>query len=175
MRIKAAVTVFLLLSLSFAEISALAQDRPEITEEEFVRQAAICGRFEVMSSQLVAAGTDDVLLKDFAKKVAEDDTTSGKKLKHILNVSNTDIIPPDMLDEKHQKMLDNLADASGDKMFAKKYIHTQLVVHQEMLSLLQGYAGSGSNAVLKNFALETLPLIGERFQKIVIASSSGIS
>jgi putative membrane protein len=55
-------------------------------------------------------------------------------------------------------MIDNLK-AASDVDFDKAYLHQQVAAHQEALSLHKGFAEHGDNAVLKDMAAKTAPVV----------------
>ncbi|TKB30574.1 MAG: DUF4142 domain-containing protein, partial [Mesorhizobium sp.] len=62
------------------------------------------------------------------------------------------------LDTKHQALLDQLKEASGDS-FQSKYIDMQTQAHKEAVALFSAYANSGDDPAMKEFAKKTLPVL----------------
>jgi putative membrane protein len=135
-----------------------AHARMAVTTEDFVRTASIANQFEIKSSELALEKSQRGDVKSFAKQMVDDHTQTGVKLKQALQSSATSQQAEDTLDDKHQKLFDTLESASSDT-FDTQYIGMQVDAHKEAVSLFSSYAKSGRDAVLKDFASQTLPTL----------------
>jgi len=109
---------------------------PAASTQDFVKTVAISDMFEIQASQLA---------------LNKDPEVDSSKVKATL---------PTALDDKHQKMLDDLRAKNG-KDFDQAYDRAQQQTHQEAVDLFQKYADGGDNADLKEWAAKTLPHLKE--------------
>jgi len=86
--------------------------------------------------------------------------TTSQELKALVDSSKVKATLPTALDDKHQKMLDDLRAKNG-KDFDQAYDRAQQQTHQEAVDLFQKYADGGDNADLKEWAAKTLPHLKE--------------
>jgi putative membrane protein len=107
------------------------------------------------------AKSDDV--KGFAKHMVDDHTAAGEKLKAIAQADG--VSPPDNLDAKDQKQLEALQKLNG-AAFDHRYIQDQSAAHKEAVALFEKEAKSGSNAQLKQFAVDTLPTLKQHLTDV---------
>lgn len=124
---------------------------------DFVTEAAIGDMFEIQSSQLaLRQATPD--LRGFAQQMIDDHTRTSGELKAMLRGPDETSSPPATLDDKHQKLLDELRDKSAAQ-FDERYIKDQVSAHKEAVSLFERYADSGDNMQLKDWAARTVPTL----------------
>lgn len=88
--------------------------------------------------------------------ITADHKKAGDKLTAILKSKNVGVSDPLKLAPKHQKMLDQLQAAKGER-FDTLYIDMQAQAHMEAIGLFRTYAGSGDDQEIVGFAKETLP------------------
>jgi putative membrane protein len=127
----------------------------------FVKAVPSANEFEIESSQLAQkqATADDV--KAFAAQMVKDHTKAGEDFKAALSKGQTTSATAPagpQLDSKHQALLDQLKEASGDS-FQSKYIEMQTQAHKEAVALFSTYANSGDDPAMKEFAKKTLPVL----------------
>ncbi|MER8369630.1 DUF4142 domain-containing protein [Mesorhizobium sp. M0306] len=127
----------------------------------FVKTVPIANTFEIESSRLAQtqATADDV--KAFAAQMVTDHTKAGEDFKAALSRGQTTSATAPAgpsLDTKHQALLDQLKEASGDS-FQSKYIDMQTQAHKEAVALFSAYANSGDDPAMKEFAKKTLPVL----------------
>src|SRR5581483_2760128 len=90
----------------------------------------------------------------FAQKMVDAHTMTTQKLKSILASNNINVTPPAHVDSRRQMMLDDLRGAKAAD-FDHRYITQQVAAHKEADILFRGYAKSGDNAAIKDFAATT--------------------
>ena len=112
------------------------------------------------TSQLALNKDPDADTKPFAQKMVQDHQTTSQELKALVDSSKVKATLPIALDDKHQKMLDDLRAKNG-KTFDQTYDHAQQQTHQEAVDLFEKYADGGDNADLKEWAAKTLPHLKE--------------
>ena len=136
-----------------------------ISTRDFVHNASIANEFEIESSQLALEKSQNNDVKDFAQRMVDDHTDTGDRMKEALSSSGSKAKPTDMLDNKHQRLMNKLESASDDN-FDRQYISIQTDAHKEAVNLFSNYAKNGKDASLKNFASETLPTLKEHLQHV---------
>lgn len=153
-----------LVALAIGGSPALANDKPSATTHEFVKNAAISSSFEIASSKLALEKSKNAAVKEFAQKMIADHSAADKKLKATLATEGlSPALAPATLDEKHQKIYDDLKMA---KNFDAEYISAQTDAHAEAVSLFTDYSTKGDNASLKSFAKETLPTLKQHKEHV---------
>jgi len=159
-----AVTIITTAILTFS-FHALAKSFKNAAD--FAQKATIGGEFEVKSSQLALNRSKNADVRTFAQQMVDDHSKAGDALKATLPQSTVapSTIKEDTLDDKHQKMLDKLRNAS-DKEFDTDYVRAQRKAHDEAVGLFKDYAKAGDDPSLKAFAAQTLPTL-QQHQKMV--------
>jgi putative membrane protein len=127
-----------------------------VSTADFIKGAAIGGKFEVMSSQLALQKSKNKSVRDFAQKMVNDHSKADKDLKATLTNNKIGIKPPTQLDRTHQELYDNLKNKTGAD-FDQAYINAQVGAHNEAVTLFRDYQRVGGDAALKDFASRTLP------------------
>jgi putative membrane protein len=128
------------------------------TPQEFVNKVAVLSLFEIESSKL-ALKSKTPAVKAFAQTMVTDHTAAGAKLKTVIAAdADKTLAAPKVLDEGHQKKLDELKALTGED-FDKAYISAQKDAHSDAITVFDGYSRSGTNAALATFASDTLPTL----------------
>jgi putative membrane protein len=137
----------------------------EISAEEFVKQASIAGLFEISSSRLALERAQKAETKEFAERMVQDHTKAAEDLKTAVQAGGLDVaLIPAALDEEHEEKLSELREESGEE-FDKEYLDVQEDAHDKAVRLFRKYADNGSNASLKTFAANTLPLLKQHEER----------
>jgi predicted outer membrane protein/sporulation protein YlmC with PRC-barrel domain len=134
----------------------------QLSAEQFVREAANSGMFEIQSSQLAEQKAHDPRIKQFGQQMVQDHTNADNQLKAIAQ-KDKNLQVPDSLDQEHQQKLQQLQEANGTQ-FDQLYARMQLDAHQKAVSLFQNFAQSGDDPQLKQFAQKTLPALEQHLQ-----------
>jgi putative membrane protein len=134
-----------------------------ISSEDFVRKASIANEFEIESSKLALDRSQSKDIKLFARRVIDDHTKTGKDLKDVLRSSHAKMQAEEKLDDEHQKLLDKLEATSGDD-FNSQYVSLQTDAHKKAIALFSDYSKHGEDAVLKEFATDTLPTLEDHLE-----------
>lgn len=124
------------------------------TTQGFVTAAATSDMYEVTAGKLAAQRATSPDVKAFAQKMVEAHTGTTTKLKGIIASNNIKVTPPAHVDSRRQGMLDDLRGAKAED-FDHRYIVQQVAAHKEADILFSGYAKSGDNAAIKDFAATT--------------------
>jgi putative membrane protein len=144
-----------------AGAAATATPASNVSTADFVKQAANSNMFEIQSSELALDKTQDSRVRDFAQRMVQDHTQAGDKMKAAAQGQAI----PTSLDQEHAQMLQQLQQASGND-FNRSYVQMQFDGHQKAVALFDGYAQSGDNPQLKQFAQQTVPTLREHLQMI---------
>jgi putative membrane protein len=123
------------------------------TLKGFATAAAVSDMYEVTAAKIALDRSKNAGVRDFASKMMAAHTETTNKLKALL-VGHKDVVPPTVVDNRRQGMLDDLRGAKAED-FDGRYMSQQVDAHKEALILMQGYARSGDDKTVKHFANET--------------------
>jgi putative membrane protein len=140
-------------------------NKNEVASSNFVQKVAMSDQFEIESSKLALQKATDQQIKQFAQQMIDEHSKSSDKLRTTLQSAGANMSPPAgiALDAKHKALMDQLQKTSG-KDFDRLYVQIQQEGHKEALDLFRNYSKDGSEAALKGFAQETLPVIEKHYQ-----------
>jgi len=130
--------------------------------DAFVKSAVIGNMFEIDAAKIAQEKSSSADVKAFAKTMITDHTALLKELKPV--IAKAGKTAPTELDERRKGLLDNLR-AAGPNDFDKTYLDQQVAGHEEMLTLLKGYAEHGDNADLKAAATKATPKVQAHLDK----------
>ena len=146
-------TVVTAVALSLFAGGAMAQ---EMSPQDFVREAASGGLFEVQSSQLALeqAQRDDV--RSFAQQMVADHTAANNELATV--AGDLGLSLPEEIDGAPADLMAAVEDASGDG-FDAAYMEAQVTAHEATVEMFRAYAENGDEARLVQFAEGALPTL----------------
>lgn len=130
---------------------------------EFAAMAAASDMFEIESSRLAQSQAKSTEVKNFAAMLVKDHTKSSGELKSIASKENITLSPPSLAPDMQSK-IDALKSAKGEQ-FDTLYLSQQVPAHETALKLHQGYAQSGDNASLKDFASKTSTVVSKHLDE----------
>jgi putative membrane protein len=106
-------------------------------DEEFLAKAIQAGVAEVRLGELALekGQSDDV--RDFAQRMVQDHTAANQRLLSLAETAGA--TPPMEMDEKHQAMLEQLSQVSGEQ-FDRLYMEGQVQDHQAAVALFSSEA-----------------------------------
>jgi len=128
----------------------------------FVSNASQSDMYEIQAGKLAETRSKNADVKAFAKMMVTDHTAMTNEMRPLIAAAGQK--PADKLDERRQGFIDNLKQAT-DANFDKTYIDQQVAGHGEALTLMQGYAGDGSDAGLKAGAAKAVPKVQAHLDK----------
>ena len=79
--------------------------------------------------------------------------------------------PSYRLDERRERMLEHLSEATPDKREGV-YVEQQVLAHEEALALLTAYQSRGDNAQLRSFAAATAPVVARHLRRMKALAAS---
>jgi putative membrane protein len=139
-----------------AREKAAAQEKTVVTDQEFAQEAAQGGLAEIKLGQLAQNKGSTEFVKSFGQRMIVEHATVADRLKEAAAKEN--VILPTKLDAKEQSIYDNLSKLSGTG-FDRAYAEDMVKDHQEDLAAFQSEATAGKSESIRNFALQTVPII----------------
>jgi predicted outer membrane protein len=127
-------------------------------DAKFAMTAAQDSMTEVELGRLaVQKGMSDAV-KQFGQRMIDDHTNANQQLMQAAQASG--ITLPTTLDAKHAAMVQKFQRLSGAE-FDRQYAKQMVQDHRKAVSLFQQEASRGTNAGIKAFASQTLPVLQE--------------
>jgi putative membrane protein len=154
---------YLLSSLaSLATLALVSCGAP--STPEFVQKAAMSDMYEVEAGKIAGQKGESDAVKQFGQHMVEAHSQTTEQLKGIVQAETIKVDLPTKLDDKHQRMIDDLNAAhAGD--FDKTYAKQQVNGHEKAEELFSKYADKGDNEAVKAFAAKTLPVIKQHLEE----------
>lgn len=131
---------------------------------DFVQQVAMSDLYEVEAGKIAAAKGQSDAVKQFGQHMVEAHAQTTAELKGVVEAEKIDVALPTALDEKHQRMIEDL-NAAHDADFDKTYARQQVSAHEKAVDLFSQYSDKGDDAVVKAFAAKTLPVINQHLEE----------
>jgi putative membrane protein len=131
---------------------------------DFVQQVAMSDLYEVEAGKIAAAKGQSDAVKQFGQHMVEAHAQTTAELKGVVEAEKIDVALPTALDEKHQRMIEDL-NAAHDADFDKTYARQQVSAHEKAVDLFSQYSDKGDDAVVKAFAAKTLPVISQHLEE----------
>lgn len=145
------------LGLCFA-VSACSGPVADDDVSEFVQKASVSNMFEIQSSELALQRAVHPEVRNLAQQMVTDHTSAGEELRSAAQQAGGGIAPASALDDKHQKLLEDLQKASPEE-FDNKYVDMQRSAHAEAITLFRDFSDGGKDGPVKAFAASTLPTL----------------
>jgi putative membrane protein len=138
-----------------------APNEPNAQDRLFCQLVGAGGMAEVDAGRLAEQKASNAAVKDFARRMVQDHSRANEQLAALARAAKVPL--PDALDPDHQAQRAELDKLSGGA-FDLAYVHGQLIEHQKAATLLQWEIGSGQDAELQRFAMQTLPVVLEHLE-----------
>jgi putative membrane protein len=138
-----------------------AKSRP-VGDAHFAKEAAQGGMAEVKLGQLAEEKGSNDTVKSFGKRMVEDHSKAGDKLKEV--ASRESITLPTDISAKDQATYDRLAKLNG-AAFDRAYARDMVKDHETDVAAFQKEANAGKDDSLKSFASETLPTLQDHLKQ----------
>jgi putative membrane protein len=132
-------------------------------EHSFVCHAAVLDRAQRRSAGLAEVRAASPAVKGLAVATLADQEMLARRLEGIAE-QDDGIIPPHGLDEPHLAMLRQLSSLSGEA-FDRAYLQDQIQEEQATIAVFRQELAEGSEPTLRQFALDTLPLVEQRLRE----------
>jgi putative membrane protein len=108
-------------------------------------------------------------VRKLGARIVRDLTKLENKTKTLAGIDG--ILLPNGLDDRHQAMIDELAGYSG-ATFDRHYVEDQIKGHRKAISWLQQVAAENHDRSVRDFALNTIPLLQQHLELFEKASKS---
>lgn len=144
------------------ETMAAAKSKPAMADTHFAKEAAQGGMAEVKLGQLAQEKGSSDSVKSFGKRMVDDHSKAGDKLKEVASKEN--ITLPTDIGAKDQATYDRLEKLSG-AAFDRAYAKDMVADHQADVAAFRKEANGGKNDSLKGFASETLPTLEDHLKE----------
>ena len=138
------------------------KSRPVVGDAHFAKEAAQGGTAEVKLGQLAEEKGSNDTVKSFGKRMVEDHSKAGDKLKEV--ASRESITLPTDISAKDQATYDRLAKLNGTA-FDRAYAREMVKDHETDVAAFQKEANAGKDDSLKSFASETLPTLQDHLKQ----------
>lgn len=133
--------------------------------QDFADTMAASDAYEIAGGKLAQQKATTDALKDFGKEMVEDHTKSTDKLKTAGGKASPAIAPKPAMTAAQQADLKTLQAASG-AAFDTAYKQQQVRAHEQALTALRAYAGSGDVPQLRDFARDAQDMVSNHYDKI---------
>ena len=149
-------------SPSAANHTTTTKSRPAMSDAHFAKEVAQGGMAEVKLGQLAEEKGSNDTVKSFGKRMIEDHSKAGDKLKEV--ASRQSITLPTDISAKDQATYDRLAKLNGIA-FDRAYARDMVRDHETDVAAFQKEANAGRDDSLKSFASETLPTLQDHLKQ----------
>lgn len=129
----------------------------------FIINQALGDSYEIQAGRLAAQRGGSQQARQFGDRMVSDHTTLTQQLAMVLQTNGTPVVTPAALDPRHLTMINDLTVAQGPD-FDRRFAIQQVTAHREAVALLQNYAQSGDNPALRQWAMQTLPMVQEHLR-----------
>ena len=137
-------------------------------DASFIQTAAQGGMAEIQMAQLAEQNSRSKAVKAYAEQMIKDHTANDDQLKQIATAKGATL--PAGVNDDQQKAMTALQGENG-RRFDHDYVAAQVEDHTAMLSTFQTEAASGTDADLKSFAAQTVPVVQEHLTEAQKLSS----
>src|SRR5262245_40983298 len=131
------------------------------SEKEFMANAARGGMLEVQLGNLAAQKASSNDVKRFGERMATDHGQLGQKLQQLASKLNVTL--PQELKPEEQNAVSRLEKLSG-KVFDREYMKEMVSDHVKDISEFERAASQVTNADIKQFASEALPILRDHLK-----------
>jgi len=132
-----------------------------VDDRQFAHDAAIAGLSNAELGKLASEKASSEDVRQFGKKLVDDQTKTNDKLKQVAGQQNISI--PNALDSKHQSQIDKIAKLSGPE-FDKAFLKQQLKEQENEVRDFSDEAKGGTDPNVKTFAAGTLPNLQQQLE-----------
>ncbi len=145
---------------------------PGKAPKDFIREAYLANEFGIAASQVALTNAKSADTKAAAQQIISDGTKVRTDLIAAVQGATTDMHFDQSWTEDYKEKLASLKDAKGAD-FDQKYLEIQGQVNEKATSLFSGFANTGTDASVKTFAVNTLPVLKSEGDKLDAAGQGG--
>jgi putative membrane protein len=131
--------------------------------KDFTADAATGGMMEVESGKIAEQNAQSKSVKDFGEMMVEDHTKVNDNLKNIASQKNIDL--PASVTDNQRKDIYKLSKKTGSN-FDKAYVDMMVEDHKKDIEAFKKAEGNISDNDIKNFILNTLPILQKHLDSI---------
>lgn len=153
---------FVLVLVSGMLVAGCGEMAPR-NDSQFVTDMAVGGMTEVRLGELASKNGERQDVKDFGKKMVADHGKANNELMDLAKKKGW-TLPAD-IDSKHQAVVDKLSKLSG-KDFDKQYISDMIDDHEKDVKMVKDSLPKLSDADLKAWANNALPVMEGHLEEI---------
>jgi len=171
-RITIAALMLALTGLVGLPAAANAQQVPDITDADFLSQAAQSNRFEIVTGALAQQRGRTRTVRALGRMFKVDHTAALAQGSAV--AAKLGITPPAGLNPVQQKIADALAKLRGRK-FDRAWLRAQLVAHLQAVALHLRGALNGDTADVRTLAITALPVVSQHLGelRVVVGDDHG--
>jgi putative membrane protein len=151
-RVVSAVCCFALCSLT-----AFAQKKGPMTDQQFVDFAAQTDMVEANLGQLAGSVAASQGVKDYAQMLVTDHTADYGQLNSAAQQASLTV--PTAIDAEHNKMMIDPFQKLKGAAFDHKYIQEMIAGHTKAIAIYKKEADDAQNASIKSYAQAALPVL----------------
>jgi len=134
------------------------------TTPDFVDAAASTDMFEIQAAKLAEKRSKNRDVKAFAAMMIHDHTQSTAALKAAIKATGATLsLPTDLPADKKSKLDELTSAAPAD--FDKAYMQSQVMAHQDALTIMKAYGANGDSPQIKDFANQTATVVQMHLDK----------
>ena len=145
---------------------------PGQAPKDFIREAYLANEFGIAASQVALTNAKSADTKAAAKQIISDGTKVRTDLIAAVQGATTDMHFDQSWTDDYKQKLANLKDAKGAD-FDQKYLEVQGEVNEKATNLFSSFASTGTDATVKTFAANTLPVLQSEGDKLDAAGQGG--
>ena len=125
-------------------------------DKDFIKDAAMGGLAEVQMGNLAVQKATNPDVKNFGQQMVTDHSKANSDFASVVGPKG--VVPPTVLDKKHQDVMDELSKKSGAD-FDKAYMKEMVKDHDMDVPKFEKESKSGEDPDVKAFAARTLPTL----------------
>jgi len=166
-RITISVLMLALVGLVGVPAAATAQQVPDITDADFLGQAAQANRFEIVTGALAQQRGHSRTVRALGKMFKVDHTAALAKGSAV--AAKLGITPPAGLNPAQQGIADALAKLRG-RRFDRAWLKAQLAAHVQAVALHLRGALNGDTADVRTLAITGLPVVSQHLGELAVVA-----
>ena len=136
---------------------------PGLSDQEFVKEAAMDGHAEVEIGKLAAMKAATEPVRSLARRIVLEHGQTNGELKDL--ASQKQITLETNLDAKHQAMIDRFAALSA-MAFDRQYVGDMVTAHTDAVALFRRESQRGEDAEIRAWAARTLPMLESHLREV---------
>jgi putative membrane protein len=127
----------------------------------FVKEVAICGRYDAYLGELVGTQTRNNEVKNFAVRLVADHITASTGLKTAAASAGIEL--PTKLDDAHQKQYEAFKDYKGNNL-DRDFVKAMVKSYTDGVAVFTRASKEAKNPAVKEFATKTLPTLQKNLE-----------